>query len=210
MNLLNGDRQDAGSCGPGCNCGTGGGSARVKWVVCGFVALAAVVTVAAHLSRTRSAKSQGKQEYATAIPVITATETAQTTTEADGWGAPLTALSELNLVATNTDGVFIVLPSGDATRTAAIQKEVAAAATTISGRGSRMGTFLLSRDAQEYGTIVAQVGAPAVLAMCKGRGMAAVRDREVTQEGLLRAFVASSRPSGCGPSGCGPGSSGCN
>ena len=179
-------------------------------MVCGIVALAAIVTVAAHVRRSRTASDQPRQDYATWIPAVATAEAAKPQAEADAWGAPLKALAELNLVATNTDGVFIVLPSSDAARTAAIQKEVTAAATTITGRGSRMGTFLLSNDAQEFAVLAQQVGTPAVIAVCKGRGMAAVKDKDVTQDGLLKAFVGASRPSGCGPSGCGPGASSCN
>ena len=112
----------------------------------------------------------------------------------------------LNIVATNTEAVFVVVPSSDGTRTAAIQKEVAGAAATMTGKGTKVGTFLLSPDSKDYAGVVEQVGSPAVLAMVKGRGMAVVKDKEVTQEGLLKAYVGASRPSsGC----CGSSSSGC-
>jgi hypothetical protein len=198
--------QPAGECGPGCCCGTSGGGSRKKWVICGVVALAALVVVAAHVSRTRAASGQAKSEYA--VPALAAVEAA-TPAAADAWGAPLTALAELNTLASNTEAVFVVLPSSDAERTAAIQKEVSAAAATIAARGSRMGTFVLSKEAKEYPAIARQVGTPAVLAMSKGLGMAAVKDKDVTQDNLLKAFVGSSRPSACIPSGCGPASAGC-
>jgi hypothetical protein len=179
-------------------------------VVSGVVVLAAVVTVAAHVARARAADSQAKpQEYAVTIPAG-APASAKPAAEDAGWGAPLKAMADLNQVATNTDAVFVVLPSNDAERMAAIRKEVTAAAATITARGTETGTFLLSKEAQEYAGFVQQVGAPAVLAMCKGKGMAVVKDKEITHESLLKAFVGASRPSGCGPSGCGPGSSGCN
>ena len=199
--------QESGTCGPGCNCGTTGFSSRTRWVVCGVVALAAVVTAAVHVSRVEAADNQKKkQDYSSAIPVVAVTNTAKPA-DAAGWGVPLKALAELNTVATNTEAVFVVVPSLDGDRTAAIQKEVAAAATTITGRGTKVGTFLLSRDAQEYAGLVQQVGAPAVLTMVKGGSMAAVKDKEVTQDGLLKAYVAASRPSSCCGSSCGP--SGC-
>lgn len=211
MNEHNGGHErDEGICGPGCNCSTGGAVSRTKWIVCGIVALMAIVTVAAHLSRSRAANDRTRQDYSTAIPVVAPAEAVRPTVETDGWGASLKALAELNLVATNTDGVFVVLPSSDTARMAAVQKEVAAAAATIAARGPRMGMFLLDKDAREFAVLAQQVGTPAVLAMCKGRGMAAVKDKDVTQDALLKAFVGASRPSGCGPSGCGPGASGCN
>lgn len=205
--------QETGACGPGCSCGTAGGGARKKWVICGVVALAAVVVVAARVSRLQAANGQAKtQEYAVNVPVVATDDATKLApaTDSDAWASPLKALAELNQVAADTDGVFIVLPSSDAERMTAIRTEVSAAAATITARGTRMAKFILSQDSQEYAGLAQQVGTPAVLAMCKGGGMAAVKDKEVTQDGLLKAFVASSRPSGCGPSGCGPGASSCN
>ena len=201
-------KEEAGACGPGCSCGTTGVGSRVKWVICGVVAAAAVVTVAAHVARTNAAAKQAKsQGYTTVIPVVAPVESAKPA--AGGWGVPLKTMDDLNEVATNTEAVFVVVPSSDADRTAAIQKEVAAAAATITARGTQMGTFLLSRDARDYAGLVQQTGAPAVLALYKSRGSAVVQDKEIAQESLLKAFVGASRPSGCGPSGCGPDASGC-
>lgn len=215
MNDQSDERKQAeGACGAGCNCGTTGVGSRTKWVICGVVALAAVVTVAAHVARTRAASGQAKpQSYAVTIPVTAGGDAAQAarTTDADAWAPPLKGLAELNVVATNTDAVFVVVPSSDEARMAAIQKEVGIAASTIAARGTKTGRFLLSRDSQEYAGLAQQVGTPAVLAMCKGRGMAAVPDKDVTQGNLMKAFVSASRPSACGPgtSGCGPSTPNC-
>ncbi len=199
-------------CGPGCNCGTaGGGSSRVKWVVCGVVLLAAVATAAVHVSRTRAVNDPVKtQGYSTTIPAVAPVEVVETAAVDCGWGVPLNALSELNIAATNTDAVFVVVPSSDTNRTVAIQKDVSAATATITARGVKTGMFLMGRDSQEYAGVVQQIGVPAVLVMCKGAGMVAVPDKQVNQDNLLKAFVGASRPSGCGPSGCGPGQSSCN
>lgn len=207
-----GQKQETDVCEPGCgcSCGTGGGGARMKWVICGLVVLAAIVTVATHVTRTtKTAGQTATQGYAATIPAVAGQEIEQSTTQTDVWAAPLKALTDLNVVATNTDGVFVVLPSNDAERMETVRKEVVAAAATISARGSRMGKFILSQNSQEYATLAQQVGTPAVLAMCKGLGMTAVPDKEVTQGNLLKAFISASRPSGCGPSGCGPGGAGC-
>jgi len=196
--------QDAKTCCPGCSCGTTGDGSRTKWAICSLVALAVVVVAAAHVSRIRTADRQvGPRGYAMSIPATT--EQAAPAAELDAWAAPLKALADLNVVATNTDGVFIVLPSGDTKRMATIRKEVAVAASTITARGTKIGTFLLSQDSQEYATAAQQVGIPAVLAICKGRGMAAVPDKEITQNNLLKAFVGASRPlsSACCPGGAG-------
>ena len=206
-------KQETGACGPGCSCGTTGDGTRKKWLICGIVALAAVVVVAARVSRTQGANGQAKtEEYALNASVVATADAAKLApaTDSDAWASPLKALAELNQVAADTDGVFVVLPSSDAERMTAIRKEVSAAAATLTARGTRMAKFILSQDSQEYAELAQQFGTPAVLALCKGLGMAVVKDSEVTQDGLVKAFVASSRPSGCGPSGCGPGASDCN
>jgi hypothetical protein len=198
--------QEAGTCGPGCNCGSSGLGKRAKWLICSVVVVAAGVTAATHAVRLNAAESQQKQtDYSTAIPGVAATNAVKPAVELAGWGAPLMTLAELNTVATNTEAVFVVVPSTDDARTAAIQKEVTGAAATMARKGTKIGTFLLSWDAQEYAGLVEQVGSPAVLAMVKGRGTAVVKDKEVTQEGLLKAYVGASRPSSCCGSGCGSG-----
>jgi hypothetical protein len=170
-----------------------------------------VAIVAARISGTRATdKEQNQKDYSAPLAAAKA-DPAQpdpAATVSNAWGSPLKSLAELNRAAADTEAAFVVLSSKNAGQMAAIQKEVSAAASTITSRGSRMGIFLLSQESQEYAVLAQRVGTPAVLAMYKGRGVSAVADNQVTQEGLLRAFVASSRPSGCGPSGCGP--SGCN
>jgi hypothetical protein len=198
-------KNEAGTCGPGCNCGSSGIGKRSKWLISGAVMLAACVVTAAKMS---GAKEAAPQAQGFALPVIAAGAAAPAAAVADAaWGSPLKGMAELNVVATNTEAVFLVIPADDAARTAAIQKEVTAAASTISEKGTQVGTFLLSKDAEDYKGVVAQVGAPAVLAMVKGKGMNVVADKEVTKDALLKAFVGASRPSVCGAGGCGP--SGC-
>ena len=183
-------------CGAGCNCGTTGSGLHLKWIICALVLLAAAAVVAAHVSLTRRA-DKAKQGYASVIPVVATSDRAKPGAVAGDWGVPLKSLAELNVVGSNTEAVFVVLPVKDSDRTAAIQKEVSAAASTITARGTKIGTFLLSGETQEYAVLAKQVGTPAVLAMYKGRGMAAVQDKQVTQENLLKAFVGASRPSSC-------------
>ena len=203
-----GVKGEAGTCGPGCNCGSGGMGKRGKWLISGAIMLAACAVTAARIS---GAKDEKPQARGFAMPAVAASAVAPAAVSATDstWGSPLKGVSELNVVATNTEAVFVVIPSDDAARTAAIQKEVAAASATITGRGTKVGKYLLSKDAEDYKGVVAQVGAPSVLAMVKGRGMAVVADKEVSQDALLKAFVGASRPqSGCGAGGCGP--RGCN
>lgn len=200
-------KNDAGTCGPGCSCtcGSGGLGKGSKWLISGVVVLAACAVVAARVAGEKEVTPKAEQGFA--LPVVAAPAAAAAATpELAGWDAPLKALSELNVVATNTEAVFVVIPADDAARTAAIQKEVATASATISVRGTKMGKYLLSKDAEDYKGVVAQLGAPSVLAMVKNRGMAVVADKEVTQDALMKAFVGASRPrTGCGAGGCGAG-----
>jgi len=204
------EQNEAGTCGPGCNCGSSGAGKTTKWLICGIVAVAAIGVT---LARVNSAKESEQPSQGFALP---ATSTANTSAAAAGtnetaWAAPLKEMAALNSVATDTDAVFIVIPSTNEVRTATIQQEVSAACATIVGRGTKTGKYLLSKDASDYKDVVGQIGAPAVLTMVKGRGMSVVADKDVTKDALLKAFVAASRPrQGCGPSGCGPSSSGCN
>ncbi len=198
-------KNEAGTCGPGCscNCGSSGMGKRAKWLISGVVILAACAVTAAKISGAKDGKPQA-QGFALPVVEANAPDPAAATVSA-GWDEPLKGMSELNVVATSTEAVFVVIPSDDAARTVAIQKEVAAASATITGRGTKVGKYLLSKDAEDYKGVVAQVGAPSVLAMVKGRGMAVVADKEVSQDALLKAFVGASRPrSGCGAGGCGP------
>lgn len=198
---------DGTCCGPGCKCGTGGLGKGVKWLISGVVVLAACAVVAARVSGEKASAPKAEQGFA--LPVAAAPAAAAAgTPELAGWDAPLKGLSELNVVATNTEAVFVVIPADDTVRTAAIQKEVAAASATITDRGTKVGKFLLSKDAEDYKGVVAQLGAPSVLAMVKNRGMSVVADKDVSQDALMKAFVGASRPrSACGAGGCGP--SGC-
>ena len=203
-------RNEAGNCGPGCACNCGsptGLSKRAKWLICGSVMLAACGVVAARVAGDKEGAPKAEQGFALPAAAAPAVEAAAAP-DAVGWDAPLKGLAELNLVATNTEAVFVVIPADDAARTAAIKKEVAAASATISGRGTKIGKYLLSKDAEDYKGVVAQLGAPSVLAMVKRRGMDVVADKDVSKDTLLKAFVTASRPrTGCGAGGCGP--SGC-
>lgn len=203
-----------GECGSGCGCGGAqAGGAGMKWLVSGVVLVAAIAVVVAQTSKSTQAEP-ARKEFAKVVPVAAGAATAAVQAAAskvdtnNPWGAPLKSMDDLNAVPDDVVGVFVVVPAADAGRTAAVQKEVLAAAATVTAGGTKVGTFVMSKDAEEYASVAEQVGAPAVLAMVKGAGMASVADKEVNQENLLKAYVGASRPSACGPSGCGP--SGCS
>lgn len=195
------------ACGPGCNCGSGGIGKGSKWLIFGVVAVAALGVTLARMSGTQAAQQPAKGFLlpTSATPVSPPVAGTNRVT----WAIPLKEMAELNVVATNTEAVFVVIASADATRMAVIQKEVTAAGATITARGTKTEIYLLSQEATDYKDVVGQVGVPAVLAMVSGQGMSVVADKDVTKDAILKAFVGASRPrTGCGPSGCGP--SGCN
>lgn len=198
-------KNDAGTCGPGCNCGSSGIGKSAKWLICGVVAVAAISVT---LMRVAGTKEAEKPSQGFALPTAN-TSAAAVGTHETAWAAPLKEMAALNTVATDTDAVFVVIPSTNELRTAAIQQEVSAACATMVGRGTKTGKYLLGKEASDYKEVAGQIGAPAVLAMVKGRGMSVVADKDVTKDALLKAFVTASRPrQSCGSGGCGP--SGCN
>jgi hypothetical protein len=122
----------------------------------------------------------------------------------------ITALSELNAVAVDTDAVFVFLPGkGDASGKMPVAPIQGAARTIESRADNKVGVFTLKADSSEYAQLGAQVAVPGVLAMVKGRGMSAVSG-EITEAKLVQAFVSASSAGGCGAgSGCGTWSAGC-
>ena len=196
-------KNEAGTCDSGCacHCGSAGMSKRGKWLISGAVVLAACVVTVTRISGAKEAepKAQGF-----ALPAVAASAVAPAAaTVGAGWESPLKKMDELNVVATNTEAVFLVIPSDDAARTAAIQKEVSVASATLSEKGTKVGKYILSKDAEDYKAVAQQVGAPSVLAMVKGQSMSVVADKDVSKDALLKAFVGASRPrSSCCAGGC--------
>lgn len=125
------------------------------------------------------------------------------------WKADLDSLASLNKVAADSDAVFVLITAKDQLNDKTISKEIEAAAQKIMANGTKVSAFRLKESAPEYANIAKQVSVPSVLVMVKSLGMSAVSG-EITETKLVQAFVAASRPSGCGPSGCGPsGAPGC-
>ena len=200
-------RIEAGACESDCNCNCGSSGMRKwrHWLSGSVVLLAACAIMADRMS---GAEEAGPKTPGFALQVISARAPASAKkTDRAGWESPLKGMNELNVVATNTEAVFLVIPSDDSARTGEIQKVVSAASATISEQGTKIGKYILSEDAEDYKAIVQQIGAPAVLAMAKGKGMSVVADNDVTKDALLKAFAGASSPSSCGLGGCGP--SGC-
>jgi len=212
MNEQNeGQKQEAGTCGPGCNCGSTG-SGRWRWIVGGVVLLVAGVLAARAVVKDNGAAATPASTGFAALPAPTQTPAP------DAVGKPATtdaikeiaALSELNAVADDTLGVFVFLPGTNEVvakiPTAQMQGAVKTMAPQLNG--GKVGIFTLKAGSRDYEQIASQMTVPGVLAMVKGRGMAPVTG-EITETKLIQGFAAASSAGGCGPasSGCGP--SGC-
>ena len=211
---------DTGSpeCGPECGCHTPGLSTKSKVLVCLVVVVAAGVVMArGFLKGAASEPTSTQGGFATAMPAgepgpapspnVAEEPVTEPQSESTLWGEPLRSLASLNEVATDKDAVFVLLPGEDEAKAQAMRKQIDAAARKIESSGKVLAAYTLGRDAQGYAQVAQQVPPPCVLAMVKGKGMAVARS-PVTEEKLLQAFLAASRPTaGCGPAGCGP--SGC-
>jgi hypothetical protein len=119
------------------------------------------------------------------------------------WKADLDSLASISKVAADSDAVFVLITAKDQLNDKTIITEIEAAAQKIIANGTKVSAFRLKESAPEYANLAKQVSVPSVLAMVKGLGMSAVSG-EINETKLVQAFVAASRPSGCGPSGCGP------
>jgi len=202
MELL---KRQAPACGPECGCHATGGWGRMRWVL-GAVVLAAAVAMAARAVMKGNVVSADKavSGFATG-DISSATNNAPATADTIA-GREISALSELNTVAADTNAVFVFLPDSKEKTGDVPTAQIQSAVRTIEARGSKLGVFTLKPGGRDYEQITAQVAVPGVLAMVKGRGMSAVSG-EITEAKLVQAFVGASSGGGCGPSarsGCCP------
>ncbi len=226
---------DGGSC---CSSGSDGSGKSWKMVVFILIVIAAGAVMArSFIRKSNSDGDQSQQAFAsiqtdngseTPTPAKAAekpvkseieTETPPVAVEAKKqdvpvkatpslWKADLDSLASLNKVAADADAVFVLLAANDQLNNQAIIKDIEAAAQKIMSNGSRVSAFRLKESAADYAQLAKQVSVPGVLAMVKGRGMSAVSG-EISETKLVQAFVAASRPSGCGPGAAGCGPTGC-
>jgi hypothetical protein len=205
------EEPDTAECGAGCGCDTSSGlSTKGKVIVCLVIGLAAAAVLAGGIIKNRAVEDDGVQEsFATALavalaeapasPVPNAAElAAKEKTGASLWGAPLDSLATLNTVAAEKNAVFVLLPAEDDAEVEKIKRQIEAAATKITARGTTMAAFILEKTAKDYAQITKQASAPCVLTLVKGGGMSVVSN-DITEASLLQALVSASRPSGCGP-----------
>lgn len=209
-------------CGAGCNCNCGATGLGTKWkmIICLAIVVAAAVVLARGFARnTESKASQAKGSFPTAAQVTAGTTKKVKTTKTHQaksslWGDPLKSMASLNEVASEKGAVFVYLAEKGREPSETIKRTIELAADKSKSRGMAISFYTLDDSSQDYAQITGQSPAPCVLVMVKGGGASAVSGG-ISEEKLLQAIVAASRPSscgtsGCGTSGCGPSSPGCN
>ncbi len=201
-------KQEAASCGAGCGCHSKDSSSGIRRVIGVVVLLAAGVLVARAVVEDAAAPTEKAEAgFASLLPVETAETAAPDAGEASALIVKeISALSELNNVAADTDAVFIFLPGKNADDKPIPATEIESAIQKIFKQtGMKISVFALKADSPDYAQLATQANVPCVLAMVKGRGMKATSG-EITESALFQAFVgASSAGGGCGSGGgCGP------
>jgi hypothetical protein len=121
----------------------------------------------------------------------------------------ISEFAELNTLAGDMAGVFVILPGTNATAAKAPMTQIRAAVRTIEPQldGGKIGIFTLKAGSADYEEVTAQVAAPGVIAMVKGGGMAPLSG-EITDANLVQAFATASSGGSCGAGGCGAGGCG--
>lgn len=210
MELL---KQQASACGSDCDCHAKGSTGKTRLIIGAIVLAAAGALVARAVVKNNATADAPASTGFAALPAVVQGPKSNDVTKVVETNAvkEISALSELNTMAKDMDGVFVYLPG----KTNAVAKESTAqlrsAAQTIERQiKGKIGVFTLKTDSRDYEQVASQIAVPGTLAMVKGRGMAPVSG-EITEAKLVQAFVsASSAGGGCGSSsgGCGP--RGCN
>jgi hypothetical protein len=189
----------AAECGPGC-CGASGISKKGRIIICLVVVIAAAIVLAYGVMQKAEAQS--------------ALETANETNQADSplWGNPIESFAYLSQVASEKDTVFLYLPIKGQGPDENIKKEIQSAADKAQSKGTVVAFFALDEGSEDYAQLTSQVPAPFVLVMVNGCNLSAVPANiseesgmdvvsgDISEENLLYAMVATSRPSvGCCP-----------
>jgi hypothetical protein len=190
-------------CGPGCNCGASGIGKKGKIIICLVVAIAAAIVLAYGFTQKAEAQSDPGQS---ALKIADETNI----TDSSFWGNPIESLAHLSQVASQKDAVFLYLPIKGQGPDENIKKAIQSAASKAQSKGTIVAFFVLNEGSEDYAQLTSQVPAPFVLVKAKGRNLSAVPSNiseesgigvvsgDISEENLLYAMVAASRPSvGC-------------
>ena len=193
-------KPEAKVCSPGYACHASGPVCRVRWIVGAIIILAAGALVARALIKNNSAAAKKATSSFASLPTVEQTPVplagAAPATQTTDAVKELDALSDLNAVAADTDGVFVFLPGKNEPLIKAPLVQMRAAARTIEAQGQKIGIFTLKTDSLDYKQLATQMPVPGVLAMVKGRGMIPVSG-DITETKLIHGFVAASSGDGC-------------
>ena len=194
------------ACGPDCDCGkpSGNGNSKLKVVAC----LVVVVAVGAILlfkatGVTRTATGIGTNSFPNVFAKTEAKAPANSAGQQSEFGTPISAIGDLNSVAADLDTAFLLIPSkdnGPAMEETAVA--LAAVEKTLRTQDVKTGTFVLQATSTDYTDVTAQMTAPGIMVLTKGKGVGIVSNG-ITEENLMQAYVASTSGGGCG-TGCGP------
>ena len=204
-------KQETSACGSGCDCHAKGSSGKTRMIIGVIVLAAAGALVARAVVKNNSTADAPASAGFAALPAAIQSSSNSVPAVVDTNAVKeISALSELNKVAKDMDGVFVFLPGKTNAAVKEATTQIRSAAQTIERQmKGKIGIFTLKTDSRDYEQVSSQIAVPGTIAMVKGRGMAPVSG-EITEAKLIQAFVsASSAGCGCGPSsgGCGP--SGC-
>lgn len=204
-------KQKASACGSGCDCHAKGSSGKMRMIIGVIVLAAAGALVARAVVKNNTTVDAPASAGFAALPAVVQSSSNGVAAVVDTNAVKeISALSELNTVAKDLDGVFVFLPGKTNAAVKEATAQIRSAAQTIERQmKGKIGVFTLKTDSRDYEQVSSQIAVPGTIAMVKGRGMAPVSG-EITEAKLVQAFVsASSAGGGCGPSsgGCGP--SGC-
>jgi hypothetical protein len=192
-------------CGPDCSCKTEKGlSVRTRLILVSLIVVCAGAAIAAALVRkSQQTPVPPSSSYSSALSITSA---AQVKTDSSSQPAvlnktvsfeKLSSLGSLDSMASNYDGVFILLVKNETQKTPAIAQEIGIAAAAITGRGLHMGVFQLAAGTPDFESLASKIPSPGVVVVVKGRGMRAVAGADITRTNLLQACVAATQPSGC-------------
>lgn len=204
-------KQESGACSPDCGCHAAGPAGKARWIVGAIVLVIAGVLVARAVVKNNSASTASAATGFAALPAVPEQAPAGADTpSATNAVKEIAALSELNMVAADSVGVFVFLPGKNETTVKATTMQIRGAVRKMEPqlRGGKIGIFTLKAGTPDYKQIASQMALPGVLAMVKGGGMSATSG-DITETKLVQAFVSASSSGGCGGGGCGPSSAGC-
>lgn len=193
------------SCGPGCDCGspTSKTSSTAKIVIC-----CVVVAIIAGILLFKAMKARQNPAAGLSASFAQKGPVTNSSGQAGGSGATISAIADLNTVAAKLDTVFVLIPSKD---NAPASKETSAILTSaernLNDRGMSTGVFTLQATSPDYPDVAARVIPPGIAVLSKGAGIAFVSGG-LSETKIMQAYVASKQTGGCGPSGCPPPGSG--